>query len=185
MLEPRPQHRRAVAALGGRQQPAGQRLRGPRAPRAVAAQRLNAGLEARHRRQVGGALQREDLVHVLGVPAAGRAVESVDRLAAMEQQLAGGLGQRLVGQRILVLHAAVHLAARRGADVVALLAELAEVAHGVGARRHRLSLQRLELIEHPRPSSRGTTPRRYFSSGSSLITLSRPRSLRYTRMRPR
>ncbi len=62
-----------------------------------------------------------------------------------QQHLAARGRDRLVGARVLVLHAAVDLAARRGADVEALGVELAEVARRVGARRHRLRLERFEL----------------------------------------
>ena len=43
-------------------------------------------------------------------------------------------------------HAAVDLAARGGADVVALAGELAQVAQGVGAGRHGLGLEGLDLV---------------------------------------
>ncbi len=47
---------------------------------------------------------------------------------------------------MLHLHALVDLAARRGADVVPLARELAQVSQGVGAGGHGLRFQRLDLV---------------------------------------
>jgi hypothetical protein len=80
------------------------------------------------------------------VAAAGRAVEGIHEPALVEQDLAGGLRDRPVRERVLDRHAVVDLAARRGADVVALAGKLAQVAQGVGAGGHGLGLQGFDLI---------------------------------------
>ncbi len=139
----RPADRIGAGASGSARRVTAAGKRSPGAGRRV--QPLEAGLDAGHAAQVGAALEREDRAHVLGVAAAGGAVERVDRLAVVEQHLAGGLGDGAVGERMLVVHAAVDLAARRAAQVVALVGELAQVAQRVGARRDRLRLRGLEL----------------------------------------
>ena len=84
---------------------------------------------------------------VLGAAAARGAVERVDRLAVVGGDDAARLGDGLRRERILGARAEVHLARVGGADVVALVLELPEVALDVGARRDRLRLERLELAE--------------------------------------
>ncbi len=150
MLQPGGQRRRT----GGRahwQQPPGERARELAAARQVPGQPVDAGLEAGDALEVGLVLVGKDHPHVLGVAAAGRAVEGVHQPPVVQQHLARGLADRPVAQRVLDLHAAVDLAAGRGADVVALAGELAQVAQGVGARRHRLGLERLQVVEHLGP----------------------------------
>ena len=67
------------------------------------------------------------------------------------RDLAGGRRDRPVRDRMLHVQAAVHLAQRRGAQVVALPFELAEPPRRVGARGDRLRLDRLDLRVEVRP----------------------------------
>ncbi len=77
--------------------------------------------------------------------AAGRTVERIDGLSSVGEDLARSLPDRTVGKRVLVVHATVHLATRRAAEVVALVGELSEVAQRIAAGRDRLGLERFEL----------------------------------------
>ncbi len=83
---------------------------------------------------------------VLGGAAARGAVERLRDQTVADDDLALGLRHRAIGQRVLGVHPAVGLAPRRGADVEALGQEGAEPAHGVGPRRHRLRLERVEAV---------------------------------------
>ena len=109
--------------------------------------------------QVLAVTLREHHLDVLGVAAAGRAVERLGDLAVVEHDLAARLGHRAIRQRVLRAHSAVGLAARRGAEVEPFVDEAAELAHGVGARRHRLRLERLQAVVERRAPSR-PAPRR-------------------------
>src|SRR3954463_13886853 len=92
----------------------------------------------------------EDLLRILRPPAARRAVERVDRLAVVGCHYSARLDAGLRRQRILRARAEVHLAGVGGANVVAFVGVLTEIALDVGARRDRLRLQRLELPERRR-----------------------------------
>ena len=89
----------------------------------------------------------EDVLGVFGPAAAGGTVERVDRLAVVGRDDAARVDDGLRRQRIFGLRAEVDLARVGRADVVALPAELPEVALDVGPRRDRLRLQRLDLSE--------------------------------------
>src|SRR6185436_11022732 len=92
----------------------------------------------------------EDLRALLGVPAAGRGVERVDRPAAPRRHDPARLGDGAVAELVLRGHAPIDLAGRRGADVVAARRVVAQVRERVAARRDRLRLLRLELPERLR-----------------------------------
>ena len=103
-------------------------------------------LRAGHRAQVLAVTLREHHLDVLRVAAARSAVERLGDLAVVEHDLAAGLGHRAIRQRVLRAHSAVSLAARRRAEVEPFVDEAAELAHGVGARRHRLRLERIQAV---------------------------------------
>ena len=87
------------------------------------------------------------MLGVLRAPAAGGAVERVDRPPLVRRDDAARLHDGLCRERIFGEHAKVHLAGVGRADVVSLLLVLPDVAVDVGARRHRLRLERFELTE--------------------------------------
>ena len=87
----------------------------------------------------------EDRLALLGVAAAGGGVVGVDRAAVPGGHDARGLRHRAIGEGVLGGPAAVHLAGRRRAHVVALRGVVPEVGQGVAARGDRLGLERLDL----------------------------------------
>jgi hypothetical protein len=98
------------------------------------------GHEIRH-------LLAEDVLGVLRPSTARGAVQRVDRLAVVGGHDAARVEHGLRRERIFRPHAEVHLARVRRADVVAFVLVLSQVALDVGARRHGLRLQRLDLSE--------------------------------------
>ena len=147
----------ATLAGGGsrrRVSPSGKGTPAARSPSSSAVPASTQGTPFRY----GLLFQREHHLGVLGVAAAGRAVEGVDQLPLVEEDLPRGLQHGPVGERVLDVDPAVDLAARSGADVVPLAGELADVLQGVGAGGDRLCLERLDLGVLVGPHLRGDDP---------------------------
>src|SRR5262249_6076495 len=134
----------------GREEPGVELLLVERATVGTAGDRRQLQLDAARALEVGLAAAGEHDADVAGLAPARRREEGIDRLTVVRGDEARGRLHSLVAQGLLASGAEVDLAGGRGADVVALAAELAEVAHRIRARGDGLRLLGLELVEDAR-----------------------------------